>query len=96
MPLDVNSNLDLSGPWMLSDDSQTYNLQMTVPGDVISSLVDADLLADPYQGKNEYQCRWIAERDWSIRRQFYTDTTAFDPVLSWLDCDCTEIGRAHV
>lgn len=89
MPLDANSNLDFSGLWTLSDDSRANNLQMNVPSDVISSQGDAGLVADPYQGQNEDQSRWITGQDWTIHRQFYTDGMAHDLVLSGLDCVCT-------
>jgi beta-mannosidase len=64
------ADLDLSGVWQLRDETGKFRLEMAIPGDAISALFDARLIPDPYRGCNEYQLRWIAERDWTARRTF--------------------------
>nr|WP_209841530.1 glycoside hydrolase family 2 protein [Rubellimicrobium aerolatum] len=58
---------------------------MRVPGDGITALHEAGLIPDPYWGRNEYGLRWIADRDWTIRRSFMLDRTDVALVLDGLD-----------
>ncbi len=77
--------LDLAGVWSLSDESGAYGVPMAVPGDGISALHKAGVIPDPYWGRNEYDCRWVAERDWVLVRRFDHDGTAADLVIDGLD-----------
>ncbi|MFK7893453.1 MAG: glycoside hydrolase family 2 protein [Granulosicoccus sp.] len=58
----------LAGEWQLTDAGGDYALPMTIPGDIISALQQAGHIPDPYVGRNEFDLRWIAERDWTIER----------------------------
>jgi beta-mannosidase len=77
--------IDLSGIWALSDESGQYQAPMAVPGDGITALHKAGLIPDPYWGRNEYGLRWIAERDWTIRREVVLDRTDYVFVADMLD-----------
>jgi beta-mannosidase len=59
---------DLSGAWTLSDETGEFSCSMAVPGDGVTALHQAHLIPDPYWGRNELKLRWIAERDWTLRR----------------------------
>ncbi|MEL6679908.1 MAG: glycoside hydrolase family 2 protein, partial [Pseudomonadota bacterium] len=61
-------SLDLSGAWRLRDGQGEYDLSIDLPDDVISALHEAELIPDPYWGRNEYDLRWIAEREWIVSR----------------------------
>ena len=61
---------DLAGAWTLSDHTGEFSCAMRVPGDGITALHEAHLIPDPYWGRNEQKLRWIAERDWTLRRWF--------------------------
>jgi beta-mannosidase len=41
-----------------------------VPGDVHSALIKAGVIPDPYIGKNELLCRWVADEEWVATREF--------------------------
>ena len=71
--------------WRLSDEHKEYDLEVSLPCDVISALYDAALIADPYFGRNEYELRWIAERDWTLETSFELSNTECDLVLSEID-----------
>lgn len=86
MPLSI---ADLSGRWTLTDASGDYTCDMPIPGDNITALHAAELIPDPYWGRNEYDLRWICDRDWTIRRKFTLDRTDVDLVISGLDTVCT-------
>lgn len=76
---------DLAGVWSLSDDSGDYTCAINLPTDGISALHEAGLIPDPYWGRNEYDLRWIAERDWTVARTFTLTETDVDLVLSGVD-----------
>ncbi|MBL4805661.1 MAG: glycoside hydrolase family 2 protein [Rhodobacteraceae bacterium] len=80
--------INLSGKWSLRDDSSNYDVEMTLPGDSISALYNAGVIEDPYWGKNEYDSRWIADRDWDVERtfNFSPDDENYELNISGLDC----------
>ncbi len=77
--------VDLAGKWLLSDDTGDFSCHAFLPGDGISALHDAGLIPDPYWGRNEYDLRWIAERDWEMSRNFDLTEVDVDLVLSMVD-----------
>ncbi len=77
--------LDLSGLWHLTDETGQYTAPMPIPGDGVSALLAAKVIADPYVGQNEYDTRWVGERDWVLKREFDTDDTAQSLVVEMLD-----------
>ena len=78
--------IDLSGTWELSDRSGVHRCSASVPGDGISALAASDVIPDPYWGRNEYDLRWIAERDWTYSRTVDLDRADVALVISGLDC----------
>lgn len=62
--------IDLAGRWRLALAGEAMSADMFVPGDGISALHEAGLIPDPYFGRNEYDLRSIAERDWTLERAF--------------------------
>ncbi len=80
---------DLAGEWSLSDDRGDYTCAINLPNDGISALYAAGLIPDPYWGQNEYDLRWICERDWTVSREFELTDTCVDLVLSQVDCVVT-------
>ncbi len=58
---------------------------MQIPGDGITALHKAGVIPDPYWGRNEYDCRWVCERDWVASRTFDHDGGAADLVIDGLD-----------
>lgn len=83
--------IDLAGEWSLSDADGEYSCPIRFPGDGITALRDAGLIPDPYWGRNEYDLRWIADRDWTARRKVTLDRTDLDFVAEGLDTVCTVI-----
>jgi beta-mannosidase len=76
--------MDLAGEWTLSDGS--HEVPFALPGDAITALHRAGVIPDPYFGRNEYDCRWVAERDWVATRVFMHDGGPADLVIAELDC----------
>jgi beta-mannosidase len=76
---------DLGGIWTLADAQGDNRVAFAVPGDGISALHAAGAIPDPYWGRNEYDLRWICERDWVASRSFTHDGTPCDLVIEGLD-----------
>jgi beta-mannosidase len=75
--------MDLLGDWRLTDGE--HDIPFALPGDIVTALQQAGVIEDPYKGRNEYDCRWISERDWVARRAFTHDGAACDLVIDGLD-----------
>ena len=78
--------LDLAGGWTLSEESGAHVVPFDLPGDGISALVRAGVIPDPYWGRNEYDLRWVSERDWVATRTFTHDGSPADLCIEGLDC----------
>jgi beta-mannosidase len=81
--------IELAGVWRLTDESGAHAIDMALPGDGISALHKAGSISDPYWGRNEYDLRWIADRDWSISRNVSLEDTNLDLVMSGADVAVT-------
>jgi beta-mannosidase len=78
--------VDLGGHWTLTDANGDYACTLNLQGDGITALHDAGLIPDPYWGRNEYDLRWISERDWIATRTFDHDGSEADLIIDGLDC----------
>ncbi len=82
-------NMSLQGAWTVEDANKEYAFEIDLPSDLISTMAQQKLIPDPYWGRNEYEVRWIADRDWTVRRTFEVMDTSQVLVLSRLDCVAT-------
>jgi beta-mannosidase len=76
---------DLAGAWTLSDEGGAHSVPFDLPGDGITALHKAGVIPDPYFGRNEYDVRWVSERDWTASRSFTHDGSPCDLVVDGLD-----------
>lgn len=83
------TTVNLASGWSLTDATGDYTCPISFPDDGISALRRADLIPDPYFGRNEYDLRWICERDWTATRSFDLTDTDVDLVLDRLDTVAT-------
>lgn len=79
--------IDLAGEWRLEDTVGDHAAAISIPGDVHSALQAAGIIPDPYVGCNEYDVRWVAERDWLISRSFTLDSAEIADASWYLDVD---------
>lgn len=77
--------IDLAGLWSLSGEGGDGPVPMPLPGDSISALVAAGVLADPYAGRNEEAARRVCARDWVVTRRFSHDGSPAELCLDGLD-----------
>ena len=80
-----DGSIDLSGVWSLADVNGDHKVAFALPGDGISALQSGGAIPDPYFGRNEYDLRWISERDWIATRRFVAGSGAFELVIDELD-----------
>ena len=60
--------MKLDGQWSLTRISEGSVLPMTVPGDIMSALICAGTIPDPYYDRNELDLQWIGREEWEISR----------------------------
>ena len=82
-------SIALTGQWDVIDDHGDNAMTMSLPGDVVSALYANKAIADPYWGRNEYDLRWISERDWILRRDIELDRTDLVFVAAEVDTVAT-------
>ena len=59
----------LNGEWIIN--SPTYhNIKATMPGSVLSALLENKLIEDPYYRKNEYEAKKVSFEDFDFERDF--------------------------
>ena len=67
------ARIDLGGSWSLIRKADGSRRRASMPGDIISALVAAGELADPYRGRAELEAQWVGREDWVLEREFSID-----------------------
>ena len=72
----------LDGSWILSAQnpaaiskncsyfSNINRIDINIPGDVHSTLLNRGFIKDPYYGTDELDTLWVGQNDWKIERSF--------------------------
>lgn len=91
--------LSLAGDWTLKlrgsqalpagVDAQklTDGVPAQIPGDIISALLRAGMIPDPYAGTNEMDIQWIGKTDWALERDFAVPASLFGCKRIFLSID---------
>jgi len=79
------AEIELTQGWRFVDAQGAYDLPVSLPFDSVSTVVAAGHGPEPYAGDAETALRWIAERDWVLRRSVTLTQTDVEMVLSGLD-----------
>lgn len=66
---------NLNNNWTFRDETGDYAIAVSFPFDAVSALHAEGKIADPYWERNEYDLRWIAERDWVATSTFALEET---------------------
>ena len=83
----IADTLDLSRGWKVTDGEQEVDLP--VPGDVHSALIDAGLVPDPYWRDTETALDWVHESEWTATTWFDMPTSLEGQwTLSFSGIDC--------
>ncbi len=54
------------GQWKVRAVGESEWVPATVPGEIHVALLQAGRIPDPFQGDNELEVKWVAERDWEF------------------------------
>ncbi|MGM0432676.1 MAG: glycosyl hydrolase 2 galactose-binding domain-containing protein [Spirochaetota bacterium] len=68
------TTIDLSGTWKLVRAVDGTTSEMEIPGDIISALVHAGTIPDPFYGDQEQAVQWVGREDWLIEKDFHVET----------------------
>ena len=77
--------IDLKGSWSLYNSKRENLCSVEIPGDIFSGLIAADIVKDPYYGKNELEFQKLAKEDWIITRKFQIESLDFPEFLLNID-----------
>lgn len=72
---------------MLTQVGGAVSLKATVPGDVMTELVRAKQVPDPYDRENEALVQWIGDADWDYARDFKVPAAMLREDQLVLQCD---------
>src|SRR5512133_1234772 len=75
----------LNGYWQVRRVGTQVWLPACVPGGIHTDLIAAGKLPDPFQGTNEEQAQWVAEKNWEYRRFFYPNPIMLRQERVWLN-----------
>ncbi|WP_411766786.1 beta-mannosidase [Winogradskyella sp. A3E31] len=70
---DVPETITLKSDWEFRQVGDSTWYSATVPGNVFTDLMDADLIEDPFIGNNEEKVQWVSEADWEYKTTFVLD-----------------------
>ncbi len=62
--------LSLNGTWQFSKESEKKYYPVTIPGSVLSGLLENGLIEDPFFGDNEYKTCEMLKQDYIFKREF--------------------------
>ena len=78
MPENGREITQLNGLWTLQQVGCSQQHPARVPGTIISDLLTAGQIPDPYYRDNESKVQWVGEKDWTLARTFHFPNPSFD------------------
>lgn len=79
--------IDLDGRWTVAREGQELRLPAQVPGDVMTDLLKAKQIPDPFYRENELELQWIGECNWVYERSFTVSAALLKEERVLLQCD---------
>lgn len=82
---------ELNGQWQFKEVGSTESYPVTIPGSVLSGLLDNKVIEDPYYRDNEYKTRELLYRNYEFSRTFEIEKTDrdFELVMEGIDTIAT-------
>ena len=62
--------ISLDGKWELINNSKSINIPTEVPGSVFETLIEYEIIEDPFYGLNENDMKWVYESEWQYELLF--------------------------
>ncbi len=79
--------VSLDGKWNLLREGDGPSITARVPGDVVSDLIRAGDVSNPFFRENENDFQWIGETDWIYQRDFKVSNALLKEEKILLQCD---------
>lgn len=79
--------LMLNGIWKMNSREEETTYDAVIPGSVLSALLDAEAIPDPYDKMNEYAARDLFWKDYIFQRDFLVDETVLKEEHVELVCE---------
>ncbi len=79
--------LVLNGEWELQDCESRDKMPVTVPGSVLSGMLDAGRIPDPFDRDNEYATRELFRKDYEFSRTFLAEKELLEQDEITLVCE---------
>jgi len=65
--------LSLNSDWSLINKKKLIDIPAEVPGTVFETLIDNDIIEDPFYGLREHEVSWLYESEWIYKTEFNLD-----------------------
>lgn len=78
--------LSLNGTWQITQKGGKFLHVGAVPGDVLTSLLEAGKIDDPFYRENETKLQWVGESDWIYQRNFLVPEQLLEEEKVLLKC----------
>jgi len=66
--------ISLDGIWQLINKDRAINITTDVPSSVFETLIEQEIIQDPFYGVNEHSIKWVYESDWYYEKEFEINT----------------------
>ncbi|MHA1701504.1 MAG: beta-mannosidase [Promethearchaeota archaeon] len=68
--MDKVEKISLTENWRLLHKERDLNIPTKVPGSVFETLIDKEIIANPFYGLNEHEVSWVYESEWDYETEF--------------------------
>ncbi|MCX7027640.1 MAG: glycoside hydrolase family 2 protein [Spirochaetes bacterium] len=82
--------LSLAGIWNLRESGAPEKVPIELPGDIVSALLAAGLISDPYAGEDESAVQWVGRKDWFLEKEFSVDEEFLSAGRVFLDLEIVD------
>lgn len=89
-------NINLNGTWVLADGEKNPLCQIQVPGTVLSGLLNAGKIEDPFYRTNEEQTRELFWNDYIFERSFTVEKKTFERRSDFIDLRGTRYPHRYL
>ena len=70
--------LSLNRDWVLINKKKSIEIPAEVPGTVFETLIENDIIEDPFYGLREHEVSWVYESEWIYKTEFNLDPGFLD------------------
>lgn len=70
---DAKEIIDLGKGWILINEQNNIKIETGIPSTVFESLINHNIVNDPFYGLNEHKVKWVYESDWQYINVFTLD-----------------------